>query len=403
MTGKTDSGPFVKRVRIKNYKSIAACDVRLGPLTVLLGFNASGKSNFLDALRFVQDALRTSPREAVSARGGFDSVLRRSDEPVRSFGIWLDLELPTHGEGRQKAFYGFEIGTDSKKRVEVVREECTAGTDTDFEAEFGDLVGTDVVKGHSPGGRLMLPVVSLLGRNERFARLKAALTATRFYEFDAAAIRALDEETTRQDCLGPAGEHIGHILGNLASHNPVGKQRLDAYLSAIVPNALSVDERPEGRYSTIEARFRVDETSDQQTVFPRESLSEGTLRAAAVLAALFQEPVSTGDISLIGIEEPETALHPATVGALYEALTEASMRVQVIVTSQSSDLLDNDEAKLSHVRAVASVGGITYIGEVDKAGQQLVADKITSVAGLHRSGQMLPQQVGYPVEDRPLT
>lgn len=403
MKRKTGSTPFVKRVRIKNYRSIADCDVRLGPLTVLLGFNASGKSNFLDALRFVQDSLKTSPREAVSARGGFDSVLRRSDEPVRSFEIWLDMELPSHDGDLREAFYGFEISTDAKKRVEVVREKCTAGINHNYEVAFGRIIGSDLVDGLAPGERLTLPRISLMTREklEGFSRLEAALTAMRFYELDSATIRSLDEEITRQDYLGPAGEHVGHVLGNLAEHDPDGKERLDAYLSAIVPNALGVDERPEGRYSTIEARFRSEDASDQVTVFPRESMSEGTLRAAGVLAALFQEPASTGRISLVGIEEPETALHPAMVGAMYEALTEAAERVQVVVTSQSSDLLDNAEADLSHIRAVASVGGVTYVGEVDKAGQRLVADRLMTIAELHRSGQMLPTQVGYPADERP--
>jgi AAA15 family ATPase/GTPase len=42
--------PFISRVRLKNFKSIAECDVRLGPLTMLIGPNGSGKSNFLQAL-----------------------------------------------------------------------------------------------------------------------------------------------------------------------------------------------------------------------------------------------------------------------------------------------------------------------------------------------------------------
>jgi recombinational DNA repair ATPase RecF len=49
--------PFVKSVVLENYKSIARCDVSLGPLTVLVGPNGSGKSNFVDGLRFVADAL----------------------------------------------------------------------------------------------------------------------------------------------------------------------------------------------------------------------------------------------------------------------------------------------------------------------------------------------------------
>jgi AAA15 family ATPase/GTPase len=40
---------FPTRVKVKNYKSIAACDVALGPLTFLVGPNGAGKSNFLDA------------------------------------------------------------------------------------------------------------------------------------------------------------------------------------------------------------------------------------------------------------------------------------------------------------------------------------------------------------------
>lgn len=47
---------FIRRVRAKNYKSIAKCDVTLGPLVYLIEPNGSGKSNFLDVLHFVKDA-----------------------------------------------------------------------------------------------------------------------------------------------------------------------------------------------------------------------------------------------------------------------------------------------------------------------------------------------------------
>ena len=53
------SNTFIKRVTLKNYKSIARCVVDLGPITYLIGPNGAGKSNFVDALRLVADALRT--------------------------------------------------------------------------------------------------------------------------------------------------------------------------------------------------------------------------------------------------------------------------------------------------------------------------------------------------------
>src|SRR3954469_24802447 len=69
---------FLTRVVVSNYRSIEACDVRLGPLTYLVGPNGSGKSNFLDALRFVADALRSSLDHALRDRGGIKQVRRRS-------------------------------------------------------------------------------------------------------------------------------------------------------------------------------------------------------------------------------------------------------------------------------------------------------------------------------------
>src|SRR5713101_3554241 len=69
---------FLTRVVLRNYKSIAACDVQLCPLVFLVGPNGAGKSNFLDALRFVADALRTSLDHALRDRGGIKEVRRRS-------------------------------------------------------------------------------------------------------------------------------------------------------------------------------------------------------------------------------------------------------------------------------------------------------------------------------------
>ncbi|HWN40800.1 MAG TPA: AAA family ATPase [Thermoanaerobaculia bacterium] len=56
---------FLTTVILENYKSIGRCDVALGPLSFLVGANGSGKSNFLDALTFVADSLRSSLDHAI--------------------------------------------------------------------------------------------------------------------------------------------------------------------------------------------------------------------------------------------------------------------------------------------------------------------------------------------------
>ncbi|MBL7497325.1 AAA family ATPase [Frankia sp. CNm7] len=374
--------PFVPRLRVRDFRSIADCDLALGPLTVVVGFNASGKSNLLDALRFVADAVRTSPVRAVEDRGGLDALLRRGrDGQAESFEIVLDLLLPPLSEGGEavEATYGFAIGRgdDPGMSLAVLRERCRVGSADGW----ADTPGR-------PRARLRLPAEAT--RDDRFAAVEESLLAMRFYDLEADALRALEEGTGRRSELGPSGGHLGQVLDAMATADRAGKERLDAYLAGLVPGAVGMDERREGRYSTVEARFRHGEAVEEVDIVPRESLSEGTLRATGVLAALFQQPVFTGQVSLLGIEEPEKALHPAAVGGLYEALDDAARHTQVIVTSQSSDLLDNEYVRLDHIRAVASVDGVTRVGEVDSAGQAIVAKQLMTISQLHRAGQLMP-------------
>src|SRR5438046_431895 len=68
---------FLRRVRIRGYKSIAFCDVALEPLTILVGRNGAGKSNFLDALAFLRDVMALGVTEAVNRRGGWPVIASR--------------------------------------------------------------------------------------------------------------------------------------------------------------------------------------------------------------------------------------------------------------------------------------------------------------------------------------
>jgi predicted ATPase len=77
MAPKSVPVPMITRVRLKNFRSIAECDVTLGPLTILVGPNGSGKSNFLHALDFLSDALRDGLESALESRGEMDSLLSR--------------------------------------------------------------------------------------------------------------------------------------------------------------------------------------------------------------------------------------------------------------------------------------------------------------------------------------
>ena len=97
--------PHIARVVIANYKSMADVDVTLAPLTLFVGPNGVGKSNFIDALAFVKDSLADSMELAFKNRGGVQAVRRKSGRRPTHFSIGLTLDL---GEGRG-VDYSFRI------------------------------------------------------------------------------------------------------------------------------------------------------------------------------------------------------------------------------------------------------------------------------------------------------
>lgn len=390
---------FINRVRIENYRSIASCDVRLGPLTVIAGPNAAGKSNFLDAIRFVRDALDSSLEEALGPRGGLEEVLHRGGAEGQSdfFRIWLEghsavIDQPDVTSTASDDFgYMLEVGTDPAGRaLPFVRAEefFTAGRRNErarFTRETAPVGLTELQD------ELMLPAAA--GSQLNTMSLYSDLRSMRFYELLTPVLRDVDVTPLRRRTrrLGENGEHLARVLRRLADEEPWAKDLIDGYLSTMIDNAVGVDgiEVPEGGLAFLVGRF-LGEGGEVQKVDWR-SLSEGTLRLVGVLAALFQPRALNGPIPFIAIEEPEVSLHPPMQGALYDALVAASRNTQVMVTTQSADLLDNAAADSDHLLVARNDGGGTVIGPIDRAGRQLLADGVLSLPELLRSGEMRPE------------
>jgi predicted ATPase len=68
----------ITRLLVSNYRSLGEVDIELGPLTAFAGINGAGKSNVVDALRFVSECVRVGLEPALSARGGIAAVRRWS-------------------------------------------------------------------------------------------------------------------------------------------------------------------------------------------------------------------------------------------------------------------------------------------------------------------------------------
>jgi predicted ATPase len=95
-------------------------------------------------------------------------------------------------------------------------------------------------------------------------------------------------------------------------------------------------------------------------------------------------------VPLVGIEEPEVALHPGAAGVLRDGLAAASRHTQVLVTSHSPDLLDDKSISDENILAVTNRNGGTLIGPVDSAGRSAIRDRLFTAGELLRLNQLTP-------------
>jgi predicted ATPase len=118
-------------------------------------------------------------------------------------------------------------------------------------------------------------------------------------------------------------------------------------------------------------------------------MSEGTLRALGILAALLQPDGSSArGPRLVGFEEPEHALHPGALAVLLAALREGSAGRQIIVTTHSADLLENKEVSPEELLAVDAFDGVSHLGPVDEAGRTTLRDRLFTGGELLRIGAL---------------
>jgi energy-coupling factor transporter ATP-binding protein EcfA2 len=418
-----ENPPFLRRVVLRNYKSIRECDVTLGPLTFLVGPNGSGKSNFLDALRFVSDSLRTTMQQAVEERGEVRKLFWRGGErDCRDFSIELDLNLPDGREAR----YGVTVG-DAELRFVIDEEHCSVMSQGKCEAEFlvqkGQVAKPETtIPTPPPASRRDLYLTKISGYAE-FATVYELLSGMRFFNIDPQRIREEASSGKPAHGLMRGGEGALYVTQQVFRQQQVW-QRMHEYLRAILPTLRKFDVQTDiyvvgttggagsaGLFSgdpdclsgeprslkfvlsTDSAPYPSLPPSHGLRVFDAGSMSDGTLRAFGVLLALFQcaDRPEDDPIPLVGIEEPEATLHPAAAGVLFDALHEASHFTQVLVTTHSPDLLDIKDVDADSLLIVDMVDGQSVIGPADEVSRSIMRDRLATAGELLRQNQLRPE------------
>jgi predicted ATPase len=363
---------MIKRLSVSNYRSLGEnIVVEFGGFTVFVGQNGSGKSNVVDALRFVSDSMHMGLSGAVTHRHGIGAVRRWSGGHPYNVSIRLDLTI-----GGIPAYYSFELRGDSSEEYKVKSEEASIWADWGgyeryrFRVESGQWI--EGPPGLSPpldDKSLALPII---GGDARFQPLVHALQQISIYAIFPDTLRAPQKYSP----VKPMDRH-GSNWASILKDQPkdTWKPELISALQKLTGDTEDIKVSQAASYLVVQ--FRHTSTNRKPKWFDAAQESDGTLRVAGIVTALLQEP----PVPVLGVEEPELTVHPGAIPLLYDFLKQASRRSQVIVTTHSPELLDRVEA--DDVRVVLRNHGGTTVAPMSAAQRNAVR------AGLLTLGEVL--------------
>jgi predicted ATPase len=350
-------------VRIENFKSYRDATLWLAPLTVMIGANASGKSNAIEALRLLAwvaggnrlDQIRLEVQHSDQIIRGRVSDLgfRRA----RSFVLGCEVSDPD--------WHHFEVQLERQADDELhIVQERIVGSVSNFPlyevVQKAEGIGRDIIVAYNNfarGGRKpqvgcsdQMAVLSQLQSSARFesghkkAQEGIPAITTRFQKWLSGIVflnpvpsAMRDYSFASDETLLDNGSNLSGVLFNLKhSSKSVSKTILEFVQSVPEQDITSMDfvKTPRG-----EVMVTLTETfGGKKTKYDATLLSDGTLRVLAIAAAMLSAPEG----SLVVIEEIDNGVHPSRVGKLLETISNIAKdrMLRVLISSHNPALLD---------------------------------------------------------------
>ena len=380
---------MIERIRIRGYRSLHDVDVKLEPLTVLIGRSGTGKSNFVRALRLLRDCLLGKATVA-------------GNEPFGDLQLTLGYEVTLNIKSLSRLIYELEFDGDGSVKSESLRSDSRGVL---FRRCLGDsgLPTWDTAPPVVPLPQLNGIILGrLTGVREAMVAFVALTSGIRCYDFTGSVLQdeaVFDENsgyysaaaTSLDAAAGYPGAGdtslavAGRIVDNieqLADWRDVGKA-----LAALNRHIESVDlVMPDRKQLRVGYKF-----GDKVQMVDVAEESEGFRRFLAHLLALYQTPRK----QTLVFEHPESGIHPGALEALAEEfrLHVGDGRGQVILTTHSPQFLDYFEPE--QIRVVENEDGVTRIGPPAEEQLDLVREAMI------RPGFLLtadPARIAEPTE-----
>jgi predicted ATPase len=336
-------------ITIQGFKSIASIEkLVLRPINVVIGPNGSGKSNFIAAFDFLHAIREGRLRDYVTRSGGAEKILHFGSKTTKKIHCFLSFK-------------------DEVNQYEL----SLAPTEDDGLYPFLELVGFwNKQEGHPRPLRETLPA-RLQGleagisdpKSEKIARwVRSRLGSWRLYHVHDTSSSSPMRKTAKvndNDFLRPDGSNLAAFLYYLREKHEDSYSLIQRSVQRVAPFFDDFRLRPL-KLSPEDIRLEWRHKNSDQ-YFDAASLSDGTLRFIA-LATLFLQP-NLYRPSVILVDEPELGLHPYAIEMLAALIRQASVNTQVIVSTQSSLLLDHFEPE--DVLVANRVDGATQLTRLE--------------------------------------
>ena len=387
---------FLKSALIRHYKSLDNALIEFSnPITVLVGPNAVGKSNVIDCLRFVRDAVTTDLEHAVSTRGGIGRVRQYSKTKPYKLSVKLEFVQDFAVAPTRPASYEFAIESQTASNYTVDSERSsyfapTGSDETPIQQDFvRDRSGRVYSGGSEASYRVsqdQLALGQLRGLHRQSAwSLERFIRDWRYAEIYPNRLRE-PSSPDKDKVLSEDGRNWASVIKTLR-RTPRGRDSLDRVFEAmkiVIPSFQEVAVSTVGNY--LVPRFRFAMGAKDKVEFDPVQLSDGTLRIFGILLALYQLPAP----ELLVIEEPEQAVHPGVLGVLADAFREASERTQIIVTTHSPHFVDHFEPE--QVLVVTLEDGHTRVSKVKSTQLEAVKRRLMSMQDFMLAEGLLPEE-----------
>ena len=313
-------------ITVKGFKSIASIEeLRFGPMTVLIGPNGSGKTNFIGVFSFLNAVREGRLQEYVVKAGGADKILH--------FGSRVTKQLNIHVSFRSEVDQ-YKIELEPSGADELLPQ-------SEF-VYFWDKAHYD-----RPYSRSIRSEGREAGISTRFSKgvahyVRERLDSWRLYHFHDTSVDSPMKKTADVNdnrYLRADGSNLAAFLYLLRERHQDSYNTIMGTVRQVAPFFEDFALEPQ-RLNPDKIRLEWSHAGTD-AYFDASSLSDGTLRFMA-LATLFLQPVELRP-SVILVDEPELGMHPYAITLLAALMKQASTEAQVIVSTQSSLLLDHFE------------------------------------------------------------